>query len=101
MQHGGLNGFGQNLAWSSGVLTPAQAVQLWANEGALYQRSLFNPPAASGCTTGNWADCGHYTQMVWRGTTGVGCGGAQCSSGNTVIVCDYYLQGNVVGKVPY
>lgn len=101
MQHGGGNGNGQNLAWSSGLLTPQQAVQLWVNEGALYHRSLFNPPAASGCSTGRWGDCGHYTQVVWRGTQGVGCGRAQCPNGNTIVVCDYYPAGNIVGQFPY
>jgi len=100
MQHGDYQNVGQNLAWSGGLLSPEQAVQLWVNERSEYRYAIFQPPAA-GCGTGNWEDCGHWTQMIWRATTQVGCGGRQCANGNTIVVCDYYPAGNVVGQYPY
>jgi hypothetical protein len=47
--------------------------------------------------TGNWADVGHYTQMVWRTTTAVG-GARATGGGNDVLVCRYSPPGNVIGE---
>lgn len=47
--------------------------------------------------TGNWADVGHYTQMVWRGTTHIGCAiyrGGQFDW----LICRYSPPGNQDGK---
>lgn len=47
--------------------------------------------------------CGHYTQVVWRDTTEVGCGLAICRGFyiTRVFVCRYLPQGNFVGRAPY
>jgi hypothetical protein len=52
--------------------------------------------------------CGHYTQLVWRGTTSVGCAIQKCTSGSPFssgtwyfAVCDYSPPGNFVGERPY
>ena len=42
--------------------------------------------------------CGHYTQLVWRNTTAVGCAIAKCSNGNVIVVCNYNPGGNWVGE---
>lgn len=41
---------------------------------------------------------GHFTQVVWRGTTRIGCGAALCRNlGNRVIlVCNYRRGGNIM-----
>jgi pathogenesis-related protein 1 len=44
--------------------------------------------------------CGHYTQMVWRGTRQVGCAVAR-NTKREVWVCEYSPPGNVVGQRPY
>ena len=40
---------------------------------------------------------GHFTQVVWRGTTQVGCGHSQCN-GNDIWVCEYDPPGNWEGQ---
>jgi pathogenesis-related protein 1 len=44
--------------------------------------------------------CGHYTQIVWRDTTSVGCAAQSCPQGE-IWVCDYSPPGNYVGQHPY
>ena len=50
--------------------------------------------------TGNWADVGHYSQVVWRDTQEVGCAVAT-AAGNDVLVCRYWPAGNVWGQKAY
>lgn len=48
--------------------------------------------------TGNWADVGHYTHVVWRKTTRVGCAGVDGPDGNYRLVCRYNPPGNVMNE---
>jgi hypothetical protein len=51
--------------------------------------------------------CGHYTAIVGRRATAVGCGLASCTDakqGNArseIWVCNFDKQGNILGKTPY
>jgi len=47
--------------------------------------------------TGNWADTGHYSQIIWRTTTAVGCAIAS-SRDFDFLVCRYDPAGNIWGK---
>lgn len=91
------NGYGENLAFFSGEdSTPAQVVEGWAAEVADYNY------AANSCAEGK--QCGHYTQIVWRNTSQVGCGVARCNIDGFdgyLWVCNYNPAGNVVGQQPY
>lgn len=46
--------------------------------------------------TGQWSDTGHYSQIIWRSTTAVGCGVASGRDFD-VLVCRYDPAGNVRG----
>ncbi|KAI1728135.1 cysteine-rich secretory protein family domain-containing protein [Ditylenchus destructor] len=45
---------------------------------------------------------GHFTAMAWGDTTQIGCGVSYCASqGFTLLVCNYYKSGNVIGRPIY
>lgn len=91
------SGSGQNLATAtSGTYSLTQLIDLWGSERAQFVDGYF--PAIS--TTRNWMDAGHYSQIVWRMTTELGCGFAR-GGGMDVLVCNYSPPGNVVGERPY
>jgi uncharacterized protein YkwD len=69
----------------------ARMEQGWIAEKDSYQ----GYPSQTGDTT-----TGHYTQMVWRGTTQVGCGYAS-AGGYDVLSCRYSPPGNIIGQKPY
>ncbi|KAL1406440.1 hypothetical protein Q8F55_008139 [Vanrija albida] len=41
---------------------------------------------------------GHFTQVVWKGTTKLGCATATCNGDQTYLVCEYDPAGNVIGS---
>lgn len=43
-------------------------------------------------------DVGHFTQLVWKNTTTVGCGAANCDGIGWLLVCEYNPAGNVIGQ---
>lgn len=65
--------------------------------GFIGERRHFRPgrfPEVS--RTGNWADVGHYTQIIWPTTEEVGCALAR-GRDHEVLVCRYWPAGNWVG----
>ena len=85
--------YGENLFEMSGArATPADVVAAWADES-----KDFDAPR-NACRTGKV--CGHYTQLVWRNTTKVGCGVARRGP-REIWVCNYDPPGNWVGERPY
>ncbi|CAI5982680.1 unnamed protein product [Closterium sp. NIES-64] len=99
LSHGGNPGEGQNLSGGgpAGYYSNGAAVSWWVGEGDLYTYAVFS----GGCSTGNWADCGHYTQVIWNNTRTVGCGKASCGTKADVWACNYYPPGNYGGQLPY
>ena len=88
---------GENLwAGTRGYYSPEEMVQAWAREKRFFQPGLF--PENS--TTGQVEDVGHYTQMVWRATTQIGCAKATGTS-EDILVCRYAEAGNYIGERPF
>jgi uncharacterized protein YkwD len=95
---------GENLYWASAIQwqdgrREAQDVNLrkvvdsWASEEQDYDY------ASNTCAPGK--QCGHYTQIVWKSTTAVGCAFKQCSDKSQLWVCNYSPAGNYIGQKPY
>jgi hypothetical protein len=99
--------FGENIYAAGGQTTPvtltgADVVSDWANEAQDYSY------AGNSCAAGD--TCGHYTQLVWRDTTAVGCAVQQCTTNSpfgadfpdwAFAVCDYSPPGNFTNEEPY
>lgn len=47
--------------------------------------------------TGNWEDVSHYTQLIWRETTHVGCA-LQRAGRSDYLICHYAPKGNQDGR---
>jgi uncharacterized protein YkwD len=80
--------YGENLAaGTEGTLDADGVVGMWYGEIDKYdfRRGGFS------------METGHFTQVVWRATSRVGCGTSQCN-GMTIWVCNYDPAGNVEGE---
>lgn len=95
-EHSG-NGYGENLHASSYKSTMKAGVVSWNKEKFNYNYNN------NSCKSGKI--CGHYTQIIWKNTTEVGCARATYKrgmfKGGTVVVCNYNPAGNYVGVKPY
>ena len=76
-----------------GAFSPEQMVGNWISERAYYRHGTF--PDVS--RTGRWSDVAHYTQVIWRGTTHVGCA-IHPSRNYDYLICRYSPPGNVDGR---
>lgn len=90
-------GQGENL-WrgTTGYFSPSYMVQTWG-KGRQYFRAGIFPNVSK---TGNWTHVGHYTQIVWKTTTKVGCAQTR-AGGNDLLVCRYDPAGNQPGQSMY
>jgi len=87
---------GENL-WKGtrGAYTLEQMIGAWASEVSDYRVGIFPNVSKSG----NWESVGHYTQLIWRNTTHVGCAIATTAD-DQVLVCRYSPPGNYDGERP-
>ena len=84
----------ENLAMDiTGRATPEALVQMWVDEKRLLRPGLFPNVSA----TGRWEDVAHYTQMVWKSTTRVGCAIHDDGRWN-YLICRYSPPGNKDGQ---
>jgi len=100
-------GVGENIAAGAPTESIAAAVQSWIGEESYYDHATntCSPPDATPAL-----ECGHYTQIVWKTTTGVGCAHVSCTTNSPFgavangkwqySVCDYSPPGNIVLELP-
>lgn len=79
------NDLGENLAWGTS-LSGEEAFGLWYEEISIYD---YRSPG--------FGPAGHFTQVIWRESTQVGCGAARCGD-QVYWVCRYAPPGNVEGE---
>lgn len=93
MQHRQPNAYGENLfQGTAGHYSAVDAAKGWESERWLYDGGTV--------TEENYTRVGHYTQMVWRDTTRIGCGEATCKA-TLLVACNYDPPGNQLGRTPY
>ena len=96
---GAFKEYGENIAGfdpSQGISAPGGGLMLFVAEKNNYHGGLITPDIPANQTIG------HYTQMVWRNTTSVGCGtGSGDKLPYSILVCRYYPPGNIFGQKPY
>lgn len=91
LEHSG-GPYGENLAENYDNMDFTDAVKYWVSEKSHYDHD------SNKCVKD---ECLHYTQVVWRDTTHVGCARAKCKNGWMFVICNYSPPGNVEGQKPY
>jgi pathogenesis-related protein 1 len=85
--------YGENLAAGTGDYTITDGINGWTSESSQYDP---NNPTYS-----------HFTQVVWKSTTQLGCAVVTCPAGSIFdasfgtaqyIACEYNPPGNVIGE---
>jgi len=85
--------YGENLfIGTAGYYSVREAVLAWESEKSDYRYGVFSGKSRK--------PIGHYTQVIWKGSTKVGCGQALCN-GNLIVACNYDPPGNYIGEKPY
>jgi len=97
--------YGQNIAAG---LTADEVTDVITNLWYNNEVNAYSPYYGQVNPEGNFNDYGHFTQIVWQGTTVVGCATQDCSAnglanvGSNVppyfTVCNYYEAGNYGGE---
>ena len=90
---------GENIFTCTSVLnepcykeSSTKPVDEWYNEKAFYN---FNDP-------GFTLNTAHFTQIIWKATSKMGCGASVKTDGVTFkVVCNYYIAGNIVNAAKY
>ncbi|XP_048138462.1 pathogenesis-related protein 1A-like [Rhodamnia argentea] len=86
--------YGENIFWGAqAAWSPSQIVDSWVSENQFYDATR------NTCAQGQM--CGHYTQVVWRDSTRVGCAWVSCLNGGMYAICSYDPPGNYVNESPF
>ncbi|MGF1549124.1 MAG: CAP domain-containing protein [Sphingomonadaceae bacterium] len=88
---------GENLFLGTKGHFDAEAmVGAWIDEKRHYRAGVF----PDNSRTGDYADVGHYTQLMWRDTERIGCAVVK-DARYDYLVCRYKTAGNVFGERPF
>jgi len=93
-------GEGENLfEGTAGSYSLDEMVNAWGDEKKFFKNGVFPDVTIDGLP---WESVAHYTQIIWRDTLKVGCGGKKGSSNKMdIFVCRYSPQGNVIDQKVY
>lgn len=84
--------YGENIFCSEGSThTSGDVADSWASEKKFYD-------VLTGKCQGG--ECGHYSQIVWRATTQIGCATIKCGD-KEFWICNYNPPGNYINKKAY
>ncbi|KAG6417449.1 hypothetical protein SASPL_119609 [Salvia splendens] len=83
--------YGENLFMGQGQVSAVDTVSVWASERPNYDH------ASNTCKGGS---CLHYTQVVWRASTQLGCALQPCRNGWIFVICNYQPPRNYDGERP-
>jgi hypothetical protein len=85
-------GQGENLFMGTrGAYSVEEMIGGWADEKSLFRPGIFPKVSRSG----HGGDVGHYTQMIWRSTTSMGCA-LHSDAKWDFLICRYSPPGNVL-----
>nr|GEW19672.1 pathogenesis-related protein PR-1 type-like [Tanacetum cinerariifolium] len=93
LQHSHNPKYGENIAFGSGEFSGLDAVKLWVDEKADYDYN------SNSCKFMKM--CGHYTQVVWKNSSRIGCARVKCVNDAYFVTCNYEPPGNYIGEKPY
>ncbi|MDD5360151.1 MAG: CAP domain-containing protein [Sulfurovaceae bacterium] len=104
MFHSHMPNLGENLYWAGPLsysngkkeiqpIRPFDVVSAWSSEEPYYDYN------ANRCISGKV--CGHYTQLIWKDTTEVGCAKVICYDKSQIWSCNYNPPGNYINQKPY
>lgn len=100
-KHDLCQGCGENMAYSIPTTKDTVAFAKSAIKGFGDEKSLYSPGWGCAWSSGT---CLHYTQIIWKATTEVGCAINHCRPDYVrrrrwnFIVCEYAVQGNIRGQ---
>lgn len=78
--------YGENIAM--GYDSAEDAIKAWYEENKQYNFKIAKFSESTG----------HFTQMVWKSSTQIGCADVDCGDKGTFMACEYFPRGNVMGQ---